>query len=209
MLVLIALNLRGVRSLVPYLLVGAVLWLAVLRSGVHATLAGVILGLCIPLEQKGDGEPPLLVLEHALAPWVAFLVLPVFAFANAGVSFAGLGIDVLLEPVTLGIVLGLVVGKPVGVFGLLWLTTRLNLLRLPEGLDRPVLLGVALLCGIGFTMSLFIGTLAFGGAFAAPIRVGVLGGSLVSALLGLALLRRAVDRRPVEHGPVERGPVAG
>jgi NhaA family Na+:H+ antiporter len=97
----------------------------------------------------------------------------------------------------------------VGVYGLLWLTTRLNLLRLPEGLDRPVLLGVALLCGIGFTMSLFIGTLAFGGAFAAPIRVGVLGGSLVSALLGLALLRRAVDRRPVEHGPVERGPVAG
>jgi Na+:H+ antiporter, NhaA family len=186
---LLALNLVGVRAVTPYALVGAALWVCVLKSGVHATLAGVATALAIPLRVP---DAPLRRLEHALHPWVAYLILPVFAFANAGVSFAGMGIAVLTQPVTLGIALGLLFGKQIGVFLAVWLAVVCGLGKLPERATWPQLYGVALLCGIGFTMSLFIGGLAFeDAAHAAQVRLGVLGGSLASALLGLLVLRLA------------------
>lgn len=194
--VLYGLNRSGVRSLVPYLVLGAVLWVLVLRSGVHATLAGVLLALTIPIRltpgkpEATDDESPLHRLEHALHKPVAFLVVPIFGFANAGVSFAGITPAVLLEPLTLGVALGLVVGKVIGVFGCAGLMVRLNLADLPAGASWGQLLGVALLCGIGFTMSLFIGLLAFADAPAMQDRVkfGILAGSLVAGLLGYLIL---------------------
>ena len=185
-------NLRGVTSRAPYVLVGIVVWVAVLKSGVHATLAGVLLALTIPLRaQDVEGHSPLRHLEHTLHPWVAFMVLPVFAFANAGVSFAGMTFESLLEPLPLGIALGLFVGKQVGVFGASWLMIKTGLARMPEGATWGTLYGIALLCGIGFTMSLFIGGLAFDDpAHAAAVRLGVLCGSTVSGICGYLLLRR-------------------
>ena len=190
--VLVLLNLLRVGRIAAYMVVGCLLWVCVLKSGVHATLAGVITGLAVPIGAR-DEATPLASLEHALHPWVAFLILPVFAFANAGVSFAGIGGDALLHPVTLGIATGLLAGKAVGVFGAAWLLIRTGLARVPEGADLPVLFGVALLCGIGFTMSLFIGTLAFPDpGYAAPLRLGVIGGSLLAACLGLGWLAWAL-----------------
>ncbi|MCA8929805.1 MAG: Na+/H+ antiporter NhaA [Alphaproteobacteria bacterium] len=196
LVVLLLLNLAGVRNIVPYVLVGAVLWVIVLKSGVHATLAGVITAFAIPLTVKRDsGESPLKLLEHELHVWVAFLVLPMFAFANAGVSLAGMGLDSLTEPVTLGIVLGLFVGKQLGIFGTLYLTIRSGLAPMPTGARWIQLYGVAALAGIGFTMSLFIGGLAFEHAnFAAPIRMGVLVGSIASAVVGFIILRLTIGR---------------
>ncbi|GEO79969.1 Na+/H+ antiporter NhaA [Pararhodospirillum oryzae] len=188
---LIALNRLGVRALTPYMLLGAVLWVAVLKSGVHATLAGVVLALAIPL-RAGEGQgSPSRHLEHVLHPWVAFGILPLFAFANAGVSLEGVSLDRLLAPVPLGILLGLVVGKQVGVMVFSWLGIRTGLARLPEGATWAQFYGVALLTGIGFTMSLFVGTLAFGESpeRATDVRVGVLAGSLLSGVLGYAWLR--------------------
>ena len=196
---LIALNLAGVRQITPYLLVGALLWVFVLKSGVHATLAGVATALAIPLEGRDESgrlsaDPdvsPLRYLEHLLHPWVAFLILPAFAFANAGVSFAGLGLNAFGENVALGIALGLLIGKPIGVYGAIWLAIRFGLGRMPEGANGQQLLGLACLCGIGFTMSLFIGGLAFTDAgHAAQVRLGVLSGSVLSAVLGYVLLAR-------------------
>ncbi|HET8726171.1 MAG TPA: Na+/H+ antiporter NhaA [Alphaproteobacteria bacterium] len=199
--VLVALNRLGVTRTTPYVLTGIVLWTLVLKSGVHATLAGVVVALAIPLAPKdAEGNSPLGRLEHGLHPWVAFGVLPVFGFANAGVSFAGMTPASLMEPLTLGIALGLLVGKQIGVFGAVWLSVRAGLARMPEGVNWLQVYGVAVLCGIGFTMSLFIGGLAFADtATAGPIRLGVLSGSIVSAVLGYALLRfaPAADRRPV------------
>jgi NhaA family Na+:H+ antiporter len=188
--VLALLNRLNVRSLLPYLIVGAALWLCVLGSGVHATLAGVVLGVMIPLEGKrGAEDSPLLTLEHALQPWVAYLVMPVFALANAGASFAGAGVGALLDPVALGIILGLFLGKQLGVFAFCWAAVRFGLANLPSGATWMSLYGVAIMTGIGFTMSLFVGSLAFvPGPHDAAIRLGVLAGSALSALVGCTWL---------------------
>jgi NhaA family Na+:H+ antiporter len=190
-------NRLGVIRLLPYLLLGAVLWVLVLRSGVHATIAGVVLALTIPL-QPSPGAPdapdsPLHRLEHALHIPVTFLVIPIFGFANAGVSFAGLTADALLDHLTLGVALGLVVGKLIGVFGSAYLVVRLGFADMPMGAGRLQLLGVSLLCGIGFTMSLFIGLLAFANdaRLQEEVKIGILAGSLVAGLAGWIVLRFA------------------
>ena len=203
--ILLALNLLGVRRIVPYILVGLVMWVCVLKSGVHATLAGVIVALMIPLRTDvKNPRSPLKELEHALHPWVAFGVMPIFAFANAGVSLIGLSLSDLLAPIPLGIALGLFVGKQIGVLGFAWAGTRLGLCRLPEGVTWLQAYGVALLAGIGFTMSLFIGTLAFADPeHATAVRLGVLSGSIFSALLGYAVLRHAISAEP-DRGPAAR-----
>lgn len=198
--VLVGLNRLRVQRLWPFMLVGGVLWWLVLQSGIHATIAGVVLALTIPIRpSKGgpdDMTSPLHRFEHALAPWVAFLVVPVFGFANAGVSFAGMSLGVLAQPVTLGVAVGLFLGKQIGVFGAAWLAIRMRLANLPVAASWTQLYGVALLCGIGFTMSLFIGLLAFPDVHLQDeVKVGVLVGSLASALCGAALL--AVAKR--EH----------
>ncbi|WP_431857072.1 Na+/H+ antiporter NhaA [Azospirillum sp.] len=207
-------NLIGVKRLTPYMIVGVVLWVCVLKSGVHATLAGVALAFAIPLRTDGaHGEKtPLHRLEHALHPWVAYLILPLFALANAGVPLAGITAESLLEPVTLGVALGLFVGKQVGVMLAVWIAVRLRLAPLPAGATWTQLYGVAVLTGIGFTMSLFIGALAFGGAADkdVAVRLGVLVGSLASALCGYAVLavqpaRRAAPARVAEPDGIPGG----
>lgn len=186
---LIWLNLKGAHRIAPALILGLILWVLVLKSGVHATLAGVVTAFCIPLKDKW-GKSPLHALEHGLAPYVLFLIVPVFAFANAGVSLAGLSPADLLDPLPLGIALGLIVGKQVGVFGLTWLTVKLGLARLPHSVTWAHIYGLACLAGIGFTMSLFIGSLSFADpVMMDAVRVGVLSGSLVSGLIGFAVLR--------------------
>ena len=203
--VLAALNRAGVTRLAPYLGLGLVLWVVVLRSGVHPTVAGVLLAAAVPLRaspgRPDDAASPLHRLEHALAPACAYLVLPLFGFANAGVSFAGLGWATLARPVTLGVALGLFLGKQAGVLATVRLAVRLRLAGRPAGASWTQVYGAALLCGIGFTMSLFIGLLAFARApeLEAELKIGVLAGSLVSALAGFAVLALA---RPV---PGRRG----
>jgi NhaA family Na+:H+ antiporter len=196
--VLFTLNRVGVTRIAPYVVVGVVLWVTVLKSGVHATLAGVMLAFAIPLRTRNEqGQSPLQNLEHTLHPWVAFAILPIFAFANAGVSFAGLSFATLVQPVPLGIALGLLAGKLTGVLGASFLLIKLGLAKLPEGAGWSQLAGVAILCGIGFTMSLFIGALAFenaAGKFDALVRLGVLAGSLTSALIGACVLLLAARR---------------
>jgi len=200
-LVLAVLNFIGVARFMAYVLVGAVLWVCVLKSGVHATLAGVVTALFIPLSVRDeDGHSLLHHLEHILHPWVAFLILPTFAFANAGVSFAGLGLSDVFDPVTLGIALGLFVGKQIGVFVPLWIAIRSGLAAMPVGATFMHLYGVALLCGVGFTMSLFIGGLAFESpGYGAPVRIGVLGGSVLSAICGYFVLYFAGRNAPAEE----------
>lgn len=204
-ILLVGLNLRGVTRAAAYVLVGVALWVFVLKSGVHATLAGVALGFAIPLRaEDADGHSPLRHLEHALHPWVAFGVLPVFAFANAGVSFEGVTLGTLGGSVPLGIAAGLFVGKQLGVFGLCWLAIRTGMARMPEGAGWLELYGVALLSGIGFTMSLFIGSLAFPAGdveSATAVRLGVLVGSLLSGVAGYLLLRSAGARGGTEVSP--------
>jgi NhaA family Na+:H+ antiporter len=188
---LLLLNLTGVRRIAPYTLLGIVLWVCVLKSGVHATLAGVVTAFCIPLrEEPAYGPSPLKRLEHALHPWVAFLVMPLFGFANAGVSLTGDGGAALTGGVAGGIALGLFLGKQLGAFGVAALAIKSGLARLPEGASWLGLYGTCVLAGIGFTMSLFIGTLAWDDAdYAAPLRLGVLGGSLLSGLAGYLILK--------------------
>ena len=191
---LVLLNYLKVTRIAVYTLIGVAVWLCVLKSGVHATLAGFAVALTIPMRSESPGVSPLRHLEHALHPWVAYVILPVFAFANAGVSIAGIDADVVFGPVSVGIAVGLFVGKQLGVFGTVWLAVKLGLARLPAGSSWLSIYGVALLTGIGFTMSLFIGSLAFErGAFdhIAATRVGVLAGSILSAAAGYALLRYA------------------
>lgn len=195
--VLALLNRLHVTKISAYVFVGILLWVSVLKSGVHATLAGVILAFAIPLKERDThGQSLLKQMEHNLHPWIVFGVLPVFGFANAGVSFAGVSWANVFEPVTLGITAGLLLGKQIGVFGVLALLVASGLSRMPEGSRWIHLYGVSALCGIGFTMSLFIGSLAFQHAsFDAPVRIGVLAGSLASALVGYALLRFAPSGR--------------
>ena len=185
------LNRLGVNRLLPYLILGIGLWYLVLRSGVHATVAGVLVALTIPLAvDKRTGDSPLLRLEHAIHPWVAFLIVPIFGFANAGVSFEGFTPATLLQPVTLGIALGLFLGKQLGVFGLTYGAVRLGMAALPEGASFRQLYGIALLCGIGFTMSLFIGLLAFPDSIVLQdaVKIGVITGSALSAVVGAGVL---------------------
>jgi NhaA family Na+:H+ antiporter len=190
---LIMLNLRGVTRIAPYALVGIFIWVCVLKSGVHATLAGVVTALAIPLmPAPGDQRSLLVKLEENLHPWVNYGVLPIFAFANAGVSLAGMSVDKVLGPIPMGIALGLFLGKPIGIVGFSYAAIRSGLAGKPEGSNWMQMLGVAWLGGIGFTMSLFIGMLAFVDAErAADIRIGVLLGSIASAIVGYMLLKRA------------------
>jgi NhaA family Na+:H+ antiporter len=190
---LFILHRRGVLSLVPYMLVGLVMWAAVLKSGVHATLAGVITAFFIPFRtEPGESVTQLEKLEHDLHPTVAYGILPLFAFANAGISFEGVTLASLLHPVPLGIAAGLFIGKQIGVFGFSWLAIKLGMAKLPRDVTWMQLYGVALLSGIGFTMSLFVGSLAFeqgGPDFAIDDRLGILFGSLVSGIMGYGVLR--------------------
>ncbi len=190
-LALAVFNLTGVTQRAPYILGGIFLWVCVLKSGIHATLAGVVVGMAVPLRTMRAGSP-LIRLEHDLHPWVAFGVLPAFAFANAGVTLAGITIAELVHPVELGVVFGLIIGKPLGVAASVWAATRFGLAKLPENAEWRQIYGLALLTGIGFTMSLFIGGLAFPAeGYNVDIRIGVLIGSLFSAICGYLLLRTA------------------
>jgi len=189
--VLFLLNRGRVRSVGPYVVVGLVIWVCVLKSGVHATLAGVATALAIPLRGGEEGHSPLETTEHALHPWVAFAVLPMFAFANAGVSLQGVSFATLAQTVPLGIAAGLVLGKAIGVFGASWLLIKLAGAELPAGAGTRQFFGVCVLCGVGFTMSLFIGALAFegrGGDYETQVKLGVLCGSLVAGIAGTLLL---------------------
>jgi len=198
-LCLLVLRWRKVAALPAYLIVGLILWVSVLKSGVHATLAGVILGFFIPMRDSRNPEhSPLRELEHELHPTVAFVILPLFAFANAGVGLGGVGLDALLQPVSLGVLLGLVLGKQLGVFGVTWLAVRLGLAERPGNSSWLQLYAVAVLCGIGFTMSLFIGSLAFehqGQHHFNEVRLGILAASLLAAVGGYLLMRHASQRR--------------
>ncbi|MEQ8823077.1 MAG: Na+/H+ antiporter NhaA [Filomicrobium sp.] len=195
--VLAALNMFKVARLTPYILVGVVVWAFLLKSGVHATLAGVVTALFVPhLPRTGDasGETVLMRTEHDLKPWVLLGIMPIFAFANAGVALFNLSPSDLFGPVSLGIALGLFVGKQVGIMGFVWMAVALGLAKLPKGVNWQMMHGAALLAGIGFTMSLFIGTLAFpGSAEAASVRVGVLTGSILSGVAGYLLLRHTLS----------------
>jgi Na+:H+ antiporter, NhaA family len=193
---LVLLNRLRVMRVDLYVLVGLLVWVCVLKSGVHATLAGVITALAVPARNP-EGGSPLQNVEHALHPWVVFVVLPVFAFCNAGVSLEGVTLATLLQPVPLGITLGLLVGKAVGVFGSTWLLVRSGVADRPAGATWWQVFGVSVLCGIGFTMSLFIGGLAFEGqgpGFELQLKIGVLGGSLLSGVAGALLLVWAARR---------------
>lgn len=192
---LIALNLLGVTRIAAYVVTGLFVWICVLKSGVHATLAGVAIAFAIPLRaQDEDGHSPLIHLEHTLHPWVSYGILPLFAFANAGVSLAGLSMSSLLEPVPLGIAAGLFVGKQIGVFGMTFAAVKFGISSMPEGTTWPQFYGIALLTGIGFTMSLFIGTLAFEDPSYAPgVRMGVITGSILSAVAGYLILRSSTS----------------
>ncbi|HEX4893558.1 MAG TPA: Na+/H+ antiporter NhaA [Hyphomicrobiaceae bacterium] len=193
---LVALNRAGVTRIAPYILVGAFIWLFVLKSGVHATLAGVIVALAIPMTPENEEQCSLRRLEHMLHPWVAYGILPAFAFANAGVSLSGVSLASLAEPIPLGIMLGLVVGKTLGIAGASWIAIRLGWCRMPDGANWTQMLGLSMLGGIGFTMSLFIGMLAFPDpSYAASIRIGVLSGSVLAAIAGSAVLIAASRSR--------------
>ncbi|ERK98173.1 hypothetical protein O999_03130 [Pseudomonas putida LF54] len=200
LVVLVAMNRLGVVKLGPYMIVGLILWVCVLKSGVHATLAGVALALCIPLRTRNAESSPLLALEHALHPWVAYAILPLFAFANAGVSLTGMTLDSFTHPVPMGITVGLLLGKTVGVFGLTWVAVKLRLAALPAGAGWGQILGVAILCGIGFTMSLFVGSLAFApgsSEYAGMDRMGILTGSFFAAVIGYAVTAMASRKTSV------------
>ncbi|MDL5025919.1 Na+/H+ antiporter NhaA [Vibrio gigantis] len=189
--VLFMLNNKHVTKLSVYLIVGAILWFAVLKSGVHATLAGVVIGFAIPLKGNKGEHSPLKHLEHALHPYVAFAILPIFAFANAGISLEGISLSNLTGMLPLGIAMGLLVGKPLGIFLFSWGAVKTGVAKLPEGVNFMNIFAVSVLCGIGFTMSIFISSLAFGPTnadFDTLARLGILMGSTTAAILGYFLL---------------------
>jgi NhaA family Na+:H+ antiporter len=192
-LVLALLNKRNTESKSLYVIIGVIMWVAMLKSGVHATLAGVILAMFIPMKSKTNiNYSPLKSMEHGLHSVVAFFILPIFAFANAGINFTGVGTEQIFHSVPLGIALGLFIGKQAGIFGICWVTIKLKLTKLPKGMSWNSLYGTAVLCGIGFTMSLFIGSLAFEGTGVNQLfdeRIGIILGSLVSGFVGYLLLR--------------------
>ena len=206
-LVLVFLNNRNWVSHSSYMMVGVVLWIALLKSGVHATLAGVILAIFIPMRSRTDPDvSPLKILEHDLHTVVAFVILPVFAFVNAGVNFEGMTLEQVLHGVPIGVALGLFLGKQIGIFGLCWLFIKLKWASLPSGMSWSGLYGASALCGIGFTMSLFIGSLAFAdidtyGVF--DERLGIMAGSLLSGVLGYIVLRNCLPPVVKPDAPVE------
>jgi len=189
MVAAIIMNVSGVKRIAPYILIGFFMWFCVLKSGVHATLAGVLLAMCIPM--TGDKHDcPVKDLEHALHPWVYFVIMPLFAFANAGIHFEGFTLDTLLAPITLAIILGLFLGKQLGVFGFIWAGQAMGLCRKPRRLSWGQIYGMAVLTGIGFTMSLFIGTLAYhNDDVTSQVRLGVLIASALSAIVGYVVLK--------------------
>jgi len=197
---LVGLNRSGVERLSPFLVLGAALWFCVLKSGIHATVAGVALALTVPLHRspghQDDPSSPLHMLEHALNPLVAYLIVPIFGFANAGVALSGVSLAALAAPLPLGVAAGLLIGKQAGVFLAAWGAVRLKLARFPEHASWTQLYGVSVLCGIGFTMSLFIGLLAFPEppALQDQLKIGVLMGSLLSGIIGMLVLRFAPAR---------------
>lgn len=216
LVVLFVLNRMKVPYQAAYILVGIIVWAAVLKSGVHATLAGFALALFIPLNVKTeDGNPMLHNMEHGVEPWVAYLILPLFAFANAGVDLSNVGLQALFDPVTLGIIAGLFIGKQLGIFGLCWVAIKLGIAKLPERANWLQFYGVCALCGIGFTMSLFIGSLAFETAdpsYFAKVKLGVLVASLLSAAVGAFLLHIASAKTTStapEGMPSQRQPITG
>ena len=198
---LLWLNLKGTHRIAPILLLGTILWVLVLKSGVHATLAGVVTAFFVPLRDR-FGKSPLHSLEDGLSPYVLFLIVPIFAFANAGVVLKGLTFGDLFAPLPLGIAAGLVIGKQIGVFGVTWLLVKAGLARLPHAVTWTHIYGLACLAGIGFTMSLFIGGLSFSDqAHMNEVRLGVLAGSAISALIGYSVLR--LSARPDEDAVAE------
>ncbi len=198
---LLFLNFRGTSSKFPFIFIGTLMWIAMLKSGIHATLTGVIVALFIPLRcAKGSDYSMLKSLEHDLHGTVAFFVLPLFAFANAGISLTNVGAEQLLHPVPMGIALGLFLGKQIGIFSLCWIAIRLGITKLPEGMTYGSLYGTAALCGIGFTMSLFIGSLAFEATGVNSLfdeRLGIIIGSVVSGIVGYLVLR-ACYSKPID-----------
>jgi Na+:H+ antiporter, NhaA family len=187
-------------KLFPYLFFGILLWICIYHTGIHPTVAGVLLSLMIPLRKQTRDKiySPLQYLEKKLHPWVAYLILPLFAFANAGLSFEGLSFSSLFEPMTLGIILGLFIGKQLGVFSFAWVIVKLGWAKLPHRSSWLELYGVALLCGIGFTMSLFLGTLAFQGdqsIYLTEVRLGVFLGSILSGIMGALILQIAMLKK--------------
>ncbi len=201
--ILYALNRFRVTNLGAYLGLGIILWAFMLASGLHATLAGVILAMLVPLKGREEDHPPLEDLEHALKPWVAFVILPLFAFAFAGFSFEGLSIAFLAHPVSAGVGLGLLIGKPLGILLFSFLAVQAGIGRLPDGVRWISMLGLGFVAGIGFTMSLFVGELAFadvtGGNYLEELRLGVIFGSLVSTTLGILLLRQVTGRKQIQR----------
>ena len=198
--ILMLMNIMGIVRLWAYLVLGVILWILVFKSGIHATIAGVLLALAIPMVgAKGEADSPLVELEHAIQPWVGFLIVPIFGFANAGVSFSGVSLSNLADPVPLGVAAGLFVGKQIGVFSFAWLAIKLRLAERPVGTSWLQMYGVATLCGIGFTMSLFIGLLAFANSplLQDETKLGVLLGSLLSAVFGAFLLSLS-SKRPAK-----------
>ena len=196
--IMIWMNLRGQHRMAPMILLGVILWILVLNSGVHATLAGVITALCIPLTDKW-GKSPLHSLEHALAPYVLYLIVPIFAFANAGVVLTGISLSDLFAPLPMGIAMGLMLGKQIGVFGATYITVRMGFARLPQGVTWAHIYGLSCLAGIGFTMSLFIGGLSFSDAeMMNQVRLGVLSGSIISAILGYVVLMATTSKPAVD-----------
>lgn len=195
--VLAVFNKRGIDSKAMYVMVGLVMWVAMLKSGVHATLAGVLLALFIPMTSKDKSHSPLKIMEHGLHKVVAFAILPIFAFANAGINLAGVGIEQVLHPVPMGIALGLFFGKQVGIFGLCWLAIKCKVAQMPKGMDWCSLYSTAVLCGVGFTMSLFIGSLAFDSAVTGALfdeRLGIILGSLLSGTVGFFMLKWCLSK---------------
>jgi len=196
---MVALNLRGTHRQAATLLLGIILWFLVLRSGVHATLAGVVTAFCIPLKDRW-GKSPLHALEHAVSPWSTYVIIPIFAFANAGVVLTGMSFVDVLQPLPLGIALGLLVGKQIGVFGITFALVKLGVAQLPHGANWLHIYGIACLAGVGFTMSLFIGGLSFADAdMMNQVRMGVLSGSIASGILGYVALMLASSPEVVEE----------
>jgi len=190
---LIWLALKKTQRIGPFMIVGLILWLSVLKSGVHATIAGVLLGFFIPMgTHESEDDSPLENLLHRLHPWVAFAILPIFAFVNGGVDMRGMSLDALLQPIPLGIMLGLIIGKQVGVFGFAWFSIRSGIATLPDRVSMGQIYGTSILCGIGFTMSLFISSLALeevGLGYTRPDRLAIIFASLVCGLLGYGVLK--------------------
>lgn len=189
LMLLIIINRIGIKNLMPYILIGIVMWVCVLKSGIHATLAGVALAMCIPHSKKNS---PLLKLEHKINPWTVFMILPIFAFANAGINFTGISAAMIFHPISLGIILGLFLGKQIGIFCSLYCFSKTPYFTIGRNLSNAQLYGIGLICGIGFTMSLFIGTLAFAQpAYINMVKIGVLTGSFIAGALGYFVLKHA------------------